>query len=91
MHRQALGEPARHVRIGHREGEDVAHFMPQGGGPMELAGRAAGGAVHGDGVAERHAQRAQAGHAQRAHREIVVVGVDLHLHRLLSLNRYFFS
>ena len=40
---------------------------------------------------ERDAQRAQPGHAQRAHGEIFVVGVDLHLHRLSSLIRYFFS
>src|ERR1035438_9868699 len=53
----------------------VAHFVPQRGRPMEGPGLASRGAVHGHGVAERHAQRAQSRHAERAHREILVIRV----------------
>ncbi len=66
--------------------EDVAHFVPQSGGPVELAGRAARGAVHGDGVAESHAEGAETGHAQRADREILVVGIGFHLNRVIQLD-----
>ena len=79
--RETFGEPARHAMIGGGENEDVAHLVPQRAGPIEIAGLAAGRAVHGDHFAEGDAQRAQAGHAQRAHGEVFVVGIDLHLHR----------
>jgi hypothetical protein len=40
---------------------------------------------------ERHAERAQSGHAQRAYGEVFVIGIDFHLHRRSSLILYFFS
>ena len=91
VHRQALGEPARHVGIGQRQSEHVAHLVPQGGGPMEAARRAAGRAVHGDeravgGGGEGDAQRAQPGHAEGADGEVFVVGVNLHPHGLGELD-----
>ena len=54
--------------------------------PLIGAGRAAGGAVHGHDFAEGDAQRAEAGHAQRAHGEIFVIGIELHLHRAGQLH-----
>jgi len=52
---------------------------------MKAAGWPPGGAVHGDDVVKGHAQRAQAGHAQRAHGEVFVIGIDLHLDGALQL------
>ena len=89
VHREAFGEPARHAMIGGGENEDVAHLVPQRAGPVKIAGLAAGRAVHGDHFAEGDAQRAQAGHAQRAHGKVFVVGIDLHLHRARQLHFVF--
>ena len=75
--------------IGHVEHVDVAHFVPQGAGPVKAAGRPARRAVHRDHIAERHAQRAQAGHAHGAHGEVFVVGIDFHLHRPVELEPVF--
>ena len=80
VYRESFGEPARHAMIGGSENVDVAHLMPQRAGPVEVAGLAAGRAVHGDHFAESDAQRAQPRHAERADGEILVVGIDFDLH-----------
>ena len=40
-------------------------------------------------VSEGHAERAQAGHAQRAHGEILVIGIGLHLDGAVQLELVF--
>ncbi len=81
VHRQAFSEPARHAMIGGRENEDVAHLVPQRRAPVEVAGLARRRAVHGHDFAEGDAERAESRHAHGAHGEILVVGIDLDLHR----------
>ena len=48
---------------------------------MEVARLTARRAVHGHHVTERHTERPQTRHAQSAHREILVIRINLHLHR----------
>ena len=57
---------------------------------MITAGRAPGGAVQGYDFAESNAEGAEAGHSQRAHGEIFVVGIELHLHRAGQLHLVLF-
>jgi hypothetical protein len=75
----AFGEPAGNAVVGGLEGEDVAEFVPEGGGPMIGAWFAAGGAVHGDGHDEGDAEGAEAGHAHGADGKVLVHGVELDL------------
>ena len=86
---QPLGEPARHAVVGGGEDVDVAHLMPERAAPIKVAGLAARGAVHGDDLAKGHAQGAEAGHSHGANREVLVVGVDFHLHGARKLHLVF--
>ena len=52
---------------------------------MEIGVRAAGGAVHRDEIAERHAKETDAGQTRGSHREIVVLGIELDDHGFLQL------
>ena len=87
--RKPLGEPADYPVVGQRQDVHVAELMPECAGPVELSRRATRGAVHRDGVpagsVESHSKGSQAWHAHGADREILVVGVDLDLHRLRKL------
>ena len=80
MNGEALGEPAGHAAAGGSNDKYVTHFVPHGRPPIEVAGLAARGAVHGDDATEGDAERAEAGHAKRAYGEVFVVRVDLNLH-----------
>ncbi len=81
VNRQPFGEPARHAVVGGGEHEHVVHLVPERAGPVERAGRAARRTVHRDDSSERHAERAETGHTHRADGEVLVIGIDLHLHR----------
>ncbi len=81
-HRQALAQPARHAIARHRQREHMRHLVPQRAAPVEVTALAARRAVHGDHIAEGHAQQADARQACGAHGEIIVVGIDLDGDRL---------
>ena len=94
VHRNALGKPARHVRIRHGQRKHVAHFVPQGGRPVKSPG------LRPDGLSMAMAppkllavnvtpRAPSAGHAQRAHREVFVIRVNFHCNRLSELEFVF--
>src|SRR4051812_33643667 len=63
--------------IANGECEYVRHLVPKRAAPVEVTGCATGGAIHRDEVSKRYAEQADARQAGGAHREVVVIGIEL--------------
>ena len=87
VHRDALGEPARRAMVRHFEHEHVVRLVPQRARPVERSRLASRRTVHRDHRAKRDAERAKARHPERPHREVLVIRIDLDLHRFLQRRR----
>src|ERR1043166_2723214 len=82
-HSQPFGEPPWHAMVSRREHVHMTQLVPHRAGPVKAPRLARAWRIHRNDVSERHAERPQTRHAHRPHGEIVVIGIDLHLHRTL--------
>ncbi len=71
--------------LGDGEREHMGHLVPERAAPVKLAGLTSGRAIHRNEIAERDAEQADARQARSAHREVIVVRINLDRHRLRGL------
>src|SRR6185369_2832556 len=83
VNRESFRKPARNTIVSHLQRNDVSVLVPQCAAPIKLAGFARGRRILRDHETKTYAERAQAGNAKRAHREVFVVIKDLDNDRAL--------
>ena len=84
VHRQAFCEPARHAMLGEGQDVNMAHSC-QACSPSGTRRACDRRGCPSRPRSERHTQRAQARQAHGADGEVLVIRIDLHLHRPLQL------